>query len=29
LGVMGVDFGLGKNDSFSNGKIHFGIENSF
>jgi len=29
LGVMGVDFGLGKNDSFSNGKIHFGIENRF
>lgn len=29
LGIMGVDFGLGKNDSFSNGKIHFGIENSF
>ncbi len=29
LGVMGVDFGLGKNDSFSNGKIHFGIENTF
>lgn len=29
LGIMGVDFGLGKNDSFSNGKIHFGIENTF
>ena len=29
LGIMGVDFGLGKDDSFSNGKIHFGIENRF
>jgi len=29
LGIMGVDYGLGRGDSFSNGKIHFGIENSF
>ncbi len=29
LGIMGVDYGLGKGDSFSNGKIHFGIENRF
>jgi outer membrane protein insertion porin family len=29
LGIMGVDYGLGKGDSFSTGKIHFGIINSF
>jgi outer membrane protein insertion porin family len=29
LGVMGVDYGLGRGDSFSTGKIHFGIINSF
>jgi outer membrane protein insertion porin family len=29
LGVMGVDYGLGRGDTFSTGKIHFGIINSF
>lgn len=29
LGIMGVDYGLGRGDSFSTGKIHFGIINSF
>ena len=29
LGILGVDYGLGKNDSFSQGKIHFGIINQF
>jgi outer membrane protein insertion porin family len=29
LGVMGVDYGLGKGDTFSTGKIHFGIINTF
>ncbi|HGY54646.1 MAG TPA: hypothetical protein ENK44_02995 [Caldithrix abyssi] len=29
LGVLGVDYGLGKNDTFSQGKIHFGIINRF
>jgi outer membrane protein insertion porin family len=29
LGIMAVDFGLGKNDGFSEGKIHFGIINRF
>ena len=29
LGIMGVDFGLGRGDTFSTGKIHFGIINSF
>jgi len=29
LGILGVDFGLGKNDGFSDGKIHFGIINRF
>jgi outer membrane protein insertion porin family len=29
LGIMGVDYGLGKGDTFSTGKIHFGIINSF
>jgi len=29
LGVLGVDYGLGRGDSFSQGKIHFGLINSF
>ena len=29
LGIMGVDYGLGKGDSFSEGKIHFGITSQF
>ena len=29
LGVIGVSYALGKGDSFSNGKIHFGIVNEF
>lgn len=29
LGILGVDFGLGKGDSFSEAKIHFGIINRF
>ncbi len=29
LGVLGVSFALGKGDSFSDGKIHFGIINEF
>lgn len=29
LGVLGVDFGLGEGDSFSQAKIHFGIVNRF
>lgn len=29
LGILAVDFGLGKGDSFSQGKIHFGILNRF
>ena len=29
LGVLGVSFALGKGDSFSDGKIHFGIVNEF
>ena len=29
LGIMGVDYGLGKGDSFSEGKIHFGITSRF
>jgi hypothetical protein len=29
LGIMGVDYGFGRGDSFSTGKIHFGIINSF
>ena len=29
IGVIGVSFALGKGDSFSNGKIHFGIVNEF
>ena len=29
LGILGVSFALGKGDSFSQGKIHFGITNEF
>jgi len=29
LGVLGVSFALGQGDSFSEGKIHFGIINEF
>ena len=29
LGIMGVDFGFGRGDTFSKGKIHFGIINTF
>ncbi len=29
LGIMGVDFGLGKGDSFGEAKIHFGLINRF
>ena len=29
LGIMGVDVGLGKKDSFRNAKIHFGLINRF
>lgn len=29
LGVIGVSFALGKGDSFSDGKIHFGVLNEF
>ena len=29
LGVMGVSFALGQGDSFSEGKIHFGLINEF
>lgn len=29
LGVLGISFALGKGDSFSQGKIHFGIINEF
>jgi outer membrane protein insertion porin family len=29
LGVLGISFALGKGDSFSDGKIHFGIINEF
>lgn len=29
LGIMAIDFGLGKNDDFSQAKIHFGIINRF
>jgi len=29
LGIMAVDYGLGKGDSFSEGKIHFGLINRF
>ena len=29
LGIMGVDYGLGKGDNFRDGKIHFGITSRF
>ncbi len=29
LGIMSVDFGLGRKDTFSTGKIHIGIVNNF
>jgi outer membrane protein assembly factor BamA len=29
IGVLGVNFGIAKGDSFSDGKIHFGILNEF
>ncbi len=29
IGLFGMDYGLGKNDGFSDGKIHFGITNQF
>ncbi len=29
LGIMGVDFGMGRGDSFSTGKIHVGVVNNF
>lgn len=29
IGVLGVDFGLGKGDSFREAKIHFGLVNQF
>ena len=29
LGILGVSFALGQGDSFSDGKIHFGIVNNF
>lgn len=29
LGILGVSYALGRGDSFSNGKIHFGIVNEF
>ncbi len=29
LGVMGIDYGIGENDSFLNGKLHIGIANQF
>ena len=29
LGILGVSFALGNGDSFSEGKIHFGIVNEF
>jgi len=29
LGIMGVDYGIGRGDTFSTGKIHFGIINNF
>jgi outer membrane protein insertion porin family len=28
-GLMGIDYGLGEGDSFSQGKIHFGVTNRF
>lgn len=29
LGIMGIDYGLGRGDSFGQGKIHFGLINRF
>jgi outer membrane protein assembly factor BamA len=29
LGLLGIDYGLGEEDGFSQGKIHFGITNRF
>jgi outer membrane protein insertion porin family len=29
LGILGVDYGLGKGDTFSTGKIHFSVINTF
>ena len=29
LGNLGVSFALGEGDSFSNGKVHFGLINEF
>jgi outer membrane protein insertion porin family len=29
LGVLGIDYGLGKGDTFSTAKVHFGIINTF
>lgn len=29
IGVLGLDYGLGQGDSFSQGKIHFGVMNRF
>jgi outer membrane protein insertion porin family len=29
LGIMGIDYGLGRGDSFGQGKIHFGLVNRF
>jgi len=29
LGIMAVDYGLGRGDAFSSGKIHFGLINNF
>lgn len=29
LGIMGVDFGMGKGDTFGDAKIHFGLVNQF
>lgn len=29
LGLLGIDYGLGEGDGFSNGKIHIGVKNEF
>lgn len=29
LGLLGIDYGLGQGDGFSNGKIHIGLRNAF
>ncbi len=29
LGLVGIDYGLGEGDSFSNGKVHIGLTNEF